>query len=326
MVAIASLVVLLASINSQPSRAASQVATSSLATDGRCHVIQDLPREVRSTAEYACGEALERIETNLGIEISSPLEFALSDARHPVADTDVPIIRVAAVDSLERLTRLGMVQHEFGHLAVLTWLMERNASSGGGGYLTRLPDVLDEGLAILAEPPSTRAGRRRSLNSFDVPSFRRVLDLDHPGVGALHPIDAITRTTRRVLAPCPDCPSPPFHPTRWVVITERVVGGGVEGPVEADTTLWADRPSPPDVSSTERFYSLSDAAISFLSEQFEDPAQLSVFILDLIEQQPEAPPMPTLVRRLGLSEAEIEARWTKWISEAVEVGIEAGGT
>jgi len=105
-----------------------------------------------------------------------------------------------------------------------------------------------------------------------------------------------------------------------------VVGGGVEGPLEADTTLWADQPSSPDVSPTERFYSLSDAAISFLSKQFEDPAELSDFILDLIEQQPQPPPIATLMRRLRLSETEIEARWTKWISEAAEVGIDAGGT
>lgn len=57
---------------------------------------------------------------------------------------------------------------------------EAEREVAGQGYGTRLPDILDDWLAILGEPSATRAERRPAFRTIDVPALNEVFDLQHP--------------------------------------------------------------------------------------------------------------------------------------------------
>lgn len=269
-------------------------------------------------AEAACAEALRRLEVALAIT-PEPLEFVIVEADHEGEEDGErrasPFVRLASFDQLPWALEVGLVGHESAHLAVFEWLDEETSGPLGADsvYGTFLPDILDDGLAILGEPDDARRERRRHLVSIDVPTLDVVLRIDHPR-GANPPAPKSWSRRRRTFPPCAACPSPPFYPEKWVLITEELAEPGGEV-VEADTTYWTERPPEADVSERTRFYTLSEATISFLQHTLGEPEELRGYVLSLMDEASgELDPMAVLSERIGEPPSVIEARWRRWIA------------
>lgn len=284
-----------------------------------CRATAPVADSILRKAEAACAEALRRLEVALAIT-PVPLEFVIVEADHEGEEDGErrasPFVRLASFDQLPWALEVGLVGHESAHLAVFEWLdVEASGPLGADSvYGTFLPDILDDGLAILGEPDDARRERRRHLTRIDVPTLDAVLRMAHPR-GAESPVPEFRSRRRRTLEPCAECPSPPFLPERWVLIKEERAEPGGEV-IEADTTYWTERPPEPEVDETTRFYALSEVTISFLQHTLGEPEELRDYVLSLMEAAPVKPhAMAALSERMGEPPGVIEERWRRWIAE-----------
>lgn len=284
-----------------------------------CRATAPVADSLLRKAEAACAEALERLEIALAIT-PEPAEFVIVVAGREREEGEASpsswVVRVPSFERLPQFIDAGLIGHEVAHAVVFEWLHRVTSRPLGadGLYATMLPDVLDDGLAILGEPEDARQGRRSHLARIDVPTFEAVLRMAHPRGADPTPL-AFPVSARRTFRPCPECPSPPFHPEKWVLITEwRAEPGGEV--IEGDTTYWTERPPEREVAERTRFYTLSEAAIGFLQDALEEPEELRDYVLSLMEDAPAEPdPMAVLSERIGESSGVIEERWRRWIAE-----------
>ena len=285
-----------------------------------CRIVAPIAAEVRRSAGARCRDALKRIEAKLAILPSVPRVTITESDGVGASTTDPPgrfelRMRVPSLDSLPVIIAKGLLDHEVGHFAVISWLEDSVGDIADGGYGTRLPDILDEGLAILAEPSGTRAGRRRAFSGIDAPSLREILDLTHPPRGS-----SGSTTQRTVASPCRGvCDR--LHADQWMVVTERwtVVPNGPDLH-EVDTVFSTERPPELELDPKTRFDALSEAVISFLEKEFGAPSALRDFVLVLIDPSRSGlETMEELTTKLGVSESVLELRWSEWAQVTTEV-------
>lgn len=294
------------------------------AADTGCSVIADVPEELRTRLQDACADGLRRMKAKFGVTTDPvPVWIRVVGASGPGAD-EAPLyftIRLWQREGVAEALDNGLIHHELGHLAVFQWLSREGLPvAHEGGYSTRLPDVLDDGLAILAQPNETRSVYRYWLPRLKVPRLRELWDLEHPSLTGPPSVTRVKATTRETYTPCAEC-GPPFHDSKWVVIEQRVHVDSVGNQTTTvDTTYAAERPREREVSSTTRFYTLSDALIEFLDEQFSAPARLRQFVLG-VARMPAGDRhgvaiVRQLARSLGRTPAALEAQWADWVRQA----------
>ena len=112
------------------------------------------------------------------------------------------------------------------------------------------------------------------------------------------------------------------NPDQWMVVLRSLTDDGLT----VDTTFHEEEPPEAGPTPGIAFYSLAEAVISFLEDQFNDPARLGDFVLVLADRPRTGQEvMVELERALGLPGEVIEARWEAWWEAAVRSaeGIEA---
>lgn len=281
--------------------------------------VQGLPGADTTGARGACQYARSRINDLFGLPVPG-VEVVIVDSAGIAGDFVKGGVqlrwgaRSVTAPANHRLDGMGTgapslpaiaVQgHEIGHL-VLTAMVGDTGATRTDGYGSRLPDWLDEGVAVWSEPPHLRrhrlaGGQLLPDSAFDL---RALLRWRHPS--GVHPERNVPFQESRIMVRChPDCVTAGFTADTTVVVVRRLR----DGTMITDTLPSTDIPSL-GADLWENYF-LSYSLLAYIREQAGAAGAREVMERELEGDRSAR----VLVTALGARSIDaLEQDWRSWV-------------